>query len=410
MRSGPARTENLNVVVVDPGLMELGGHHAGLASSLADDIESGKKARLTFISHVELDRRLINRFKQSNIRLFTHFKTNFYDVMTASSSLSKLDKPIAYLAKEYESAFQLVSAMGAVGCVVLIPCIAWQHAIALNIAMIRLKANLGKQQALNFKIAACAMFNPGVSADYSVLDDALYFNNQLAFSWLKKHKECLVYASDFELSSVFHFLLRQDTAFPVHPSYLVNWSEFRTVIKQAKRDPNCIILYSGDAKKEKGFCELPNVISACLKSYPEKRLIVQYTVNWPMSELDSTIAELEKLSKAHSQICLHKDYWEVDTLLRYFAEASAIALLYNTSAYQNKSSGMLWLAAFAGLDVWVVGESWLTREAKRLGSEVYIFNVSSHVVKLTQLSQRCSLPSSYAETLFDDTWNWLETL
>ena len=78
-------------------------------------------------------------------------------------------------------------------------------------------------------------------------------------------------------------------------------------------------------------------------------------------------ASLGALAAAHPRrVRLVRRYVDEVELKTLMLGCSGMVFNYQAARYADQTSGVLWQAAAAGLPVWCVGESWLTREARRL--------------------------------------------
>mgnify|MGYP007000236403 CR=1 len=77
------------IVVIDPGMMEAGGHHAALLSTLAsyDDVD---KQNVMLVTHKKLAMPLIAQAEEQKIRVVRHFESNFYENYGSEFSLTSV--------------------------------------------------------------------------------------------------------------------------------------------------------------------------------------------------------------------------------------------------------------------------------------------------------------------------------
>ncbi|MEC8376451.1 MAG: hypothetical protein VX078_16785, partial [Pseudomonadota bacterium] len=97
------------IVVIDPGMMEAGGHHAALLETL---FEAEKEdVNLAVFSHKQLDKNLADKAFSGKIELHKHFETNFYQFYDNGLQLkvSGLQQYIRRLATEYREVFKLLA-------------------------------------------------------------------------------------------------------------------------------------------------------------------------------------------------------------------------------------------------------------------------------------------------------------
>lgn len=315
------------IAVIDPGLMELGGHHAALLHTLASDSIAPS---IHYYCHQAVDKRLIELAVKTNSHITPCFKSNFYGVMDDDSAdnFAAGYANIATLSNEYAHALTLAEGAS----VVFLPCLSWQHLLAFAQAR-----TTSRNKA---KIKACLMFPPGVNHRGELRDGHLATQYKLAIQLaLKANIELFV--SDTALQQGFEALLGKQL--PLHPSYLANWQQLPKGKPQAKNH----LLYFGDAKVEKGFNRLPSIARSVLSdSDPTLSAHIQFNQNWDLPEIDEAKKALEKLVETDQRLTISTDYLGTQQLALLLANASHVYQLYKSSDYLNKSSGLDWWIKF----------------------------------------------------------------
>jgi hypothetical protein len=91
--------------------------------------------------------------------------------------------------------------------------------------------------------------------------------------------------------------------------------------------------------------------------------------------------------------------------------ADSFVFTYHANAYQNKSSGLLWLIAWYQLDIVIPQASWLNRELENLAyPNNKIYNSVSELLSLTMPRDNEALKlNSYGKLLYKPFWKWLLT-
>jgi hypothetical protein len=381
--------------VIDPGLMEAGGHHAALLDTLIVSEHVGFD--ICVKSHVMIDDDLKEKATRFGIKVEPHFNSNFYEHYDDSLFLkiSGMQFFIRQLAFEYGQVLrelQLVSNSEKITC--LYPCLNWEHAAALNLAISLLPKNM---PTISHKI--CCMFKPMAEGS----EGSVHY--RLAFSQLSRNNGVQLYASDWETREYY-----ADLGIPIvgfHPCYLLPWQSLLPT-KSTQPDIPHFLLYMGDAKLNKGFDSLPALVERYLDEYlGNVRLTIQYTLAWENPELKAAINKLELLSKRHHQLELHKHFWPTSELVKVINSVTAIVCTYDADVYQKKSSGLAWLAAFFNKSVILQGESWLSREFERL-RHPYIVNPSRKQAYFENADVRLE-ESDYYKALFSDFFTWLQS-
>ena len=380
------------IYVIDPGLMEAGGHHAALIEAL---ISSGNLvAKLTVVSHQNLNRDLTLSLGRAGIELWRHFSSNFYQFYDdgLDLKLSGIQGYIRGLAWQYIQVLNKIDSEPASKSevVCLYPSLNWEHASALNIAMLYC-ANHNK----NITHKICCMFKPDKECTIS------NFHYQMAFTPLAQRKGVMLFASDWETHAYYKSLKVPISG--IHPCYLLPWQQI-AVSKSVINEMPKVLLYMGDAKQNKGFLLVPFMVKQLLNDYHFKvQLVVHYTLAWETPELLQTADELEQLAQEYSQLQVISKFWSTEEVINCMTECDKIVCSYEPGEYMHKSSGLIWLAAFFQLPVLLRGKSWLTRECERLGVP---YAIGSSFIS-TPLSNSKDINTSYSKTLFTDLVEWL---
>lgn len=384
-----------SVFVIDPGMMEAGGHHAALLETLIHS--KSDDALVSVLTHKQLDNDLETKAKNSGIQVLRFFSTNFYQHYEDSLDLhlSGTQHYIRLLAWEYACAIKLVAESGPEKDIVCFyPCLNWEHASAISLAL----TMNGEQY--NFTHKVCCMFKPLKIDPQSEL---LY---KYAFGKLAKHSNVKLFASDWETREYYEELGINIQGF--HPCYLLPWTRLN---KQKTISPEIphFLLHMGDAKKNKGFLRLPEVIVEAIAKFKGKvKLTVQYTLAWDYPELEPVISTLKRLEKEYpAQLQVHTNFWSKDELQSVITTLSGVVCTYDSHSYQNKSSGLAWLCAYYYLPIIFIGQQtfWMHREMDRLGMTYYrsIDTFTDNVGEIPMLVS-CN---SYYGSLFEDCLTWV---
>lgn len=387
-------------MVIDPGMMEAGGHHAALLSTFLS-YEEICSLKVTFVTHEQLDGNLYEELIQNDIAVVRHFTSNFYENYGSCLSLGtkKIQRYVRKLAIEYIAIFKHLFHQHnhSVPSIFFYPCLNWEHASALSLAMEYIKhQSIGSKATQTHKI--CCMFTPN-NMEYDNLQHLFYKH---AFFGLGT-KPCVeLFASDYETKQYYENL---DIPIQgIHPCYLLPWGQVENKKSVDKSRPK-LLLYLGDAKKDKGFNSLPELITKLLQDYGYNvTLVVQYTLAWDYPELRESVTALEALASKHKQVELYKNYWSTRELIAELREIDTIYCTYCTETYKNKSSGLAWLACFFNIPVVLNGECWLSREFQRL-NHVYLYNEKEARSSCTSYNQ--IVVPNYFDSLFVDLVSWL---
>lgn len=405
----------LKIVIPDPGLREYGGHHPAMINSIANT-----QAVIKGDIHLEVycnqacsnDFIVASQSKQVTIK--KHFNTDFYQYFYQSPKLITLNSYIKQLSKEYLCVFEQYSASeenGKIRTLFLYHTLNGEHAIALASAIfIYNKHNIKPLQHCVF-----LMFSPIKHNEYDQFNVRYFLNFKLGFSLLIKQKNVQYYAGEEELQQHYQYLLNSNPLkkakqkIAIHPCGLL--SQNNRKLKKSKT----LILFTGDAKVNKGFLSLPSLVEQIIQNIPEQGIefIIQYTITNDGKALKQVDEQLQSLAKLDSRINLTTRFWSHTELHENFSKASSIVFNYDSEIYKNQSSGVLWLAASHNLHMVFLTTNWLSREAKKLGceySECSKENLSQKICKtfvhktdkLGKISK-----NNYRKQLFQDIGEWL---
>jgi hypothetical protein len=384
-----------SVFVIDPGMMEAGGHHAALLSTLIAT-ESIVDTEITIFGHMALDKLLAQQAIDHGITVKCHFSSNFYEHYSDGIELkiSGIQSYIRQLAGEYYQAIQkILLHIGDNPAVCFYPCLNWEHANALSLAL-----KLIGSDNLHISHKVCCMFMPS-KANETIA--RLYY--QMAFGQLGNIPRVTLFASDSETLDYYQRLNLAIVG--VHPCYLLPWQNFAIQPKKHNTFPQ-LLLYMGDAKVDKGFLLLPSLVEDLLQAYDfQISLTIQYTLAWEYPALTEAICELNALAKKYHQLKLINEFLPTPQLIEMLNSVDTIVCTYEPSVYQTKSSGLAWLACFCNIPVVVREDCWLTREFTRLQ---HSFTVDASLTKFTIQTPTAKRETDYFNCLFNELLVWLQ--
>ena len=352
------------IIVIDPALMAAGGHHAGFAAMAASSLSRQKEVDVEFISHKNIDETIRAQLEQAHCEVRADFSINFYEYFDQPVSVADIQPYILQVTKEYIAAIQSSTKFHVSSEIIFFyPSLTWEQAYCLALALTYLTS------ALTAKHIVCAMFNPAIDFRGKTTNRTKKLNYTLAFKALDKHKSVQLYASDQELASSYAGLLDQVKPLPIHPCYLADWSNLNNdnyVIKQ-QGEPLKVALYMGDAKENKGFLLLPRIAS---KMLADKTLDIVLTVQYTLAWADETVREVAEkivlIAREDKRLVVTERFLSDSELHNHLEHTDLFIFTYEPEAYQDKSSGLLWLIGWYKTSVYFLNATWLSREAQRL--------------------------------------------
>jgi hypothetical protein len=125
------------------------------------------------------------------------------------------------------------------------------------------------------------------------------------------------------------------------------------------------ITYLGDARREKGFHFLPQLVATLAHDYLEAgkaRFVVQCNYNIPGGEPEAAIARGELEAWPPPAVTLFKEPLTSEEYKDLLLSADINLLLYDRGNYYARSSGILIESLAAGIPVIVPANTWLSRQ------------------------------------------------
>ena len=387
-------TSRNRLIVLDPALGPNGGHHVALRDRVYRSLVAGEfPGAVDFYGNRKLSGDLGDRIKPDNFRIFPFFCTEFYHFYTEKASLAAANHYIAVLGDEYLAALlRIIDEFSPIKelenseidkeseferLLIFYPAMQWEHLMALHYALREID---GTTSGPRLEHRVCLMYNPGRDYSGEVINTSEWLSYKLACKPLLVYENVRLYASDYELANHFGRLLELNEPLPLHPQYLaeMNKVEFKPL---AKSYGQRIGLYFGDAKIEKGFARLPGLIKKMLPSIGNAdQIIVQYVSSGNCPRILAAEKKMKEMSAKESRIKLIPKYLSLERLQSTLTSLDVFVFSYDLEHYRNKSSGFLWMLVDKPCVLVFLGESWLSREASRLG-------LASHVCSVQEFSK-----------------------
>jgi glycosyltransferase involved in cell wall biosynthesis len=143
--------------------------------------------------------------------------------------------------------------------------------------------------------------------------------------------------------------------------------------RRAQGDPVCVT-YLGNARTEKGFHYLPDVVDKLRASHIETgrlRFVLQANANIGMEEAIITSARRRLARYPIHQVELLLRPLTIPEFQRYLLRSDIVLLPYQAEPYRRRSSGILVQALVCGRPVIVPRHTWLADEAPSAAAIVY---------------------------------------
>jgi hypothetical protein len=411
------------LVVLDPGLREQGGHHpAFILALLATHCFTRDNSKLRVFANAEFIPGAVFESSTNAVEYTAFFETDFYRYFYESPHHPELPNFIRRLTAEYLAAMQQVveedcqpGSVKGDSSILFCHALGWEHATALADALFLFKQRTG----ITLRVVVILMFSPYRQTANEQYDSKLYLHYRVAFKGLASCEGVSFFACDHETSKAYeHILARHISIIP---------TPFISARKHRPSKPNKdkkIVLYLGDAKATKGFLALPNLLEEILKQEQNEDLsyIIQYSLTNKSEEFLAVDKKLKTFADLYPNIGVFEAFWSEEQLHDTLASCHALVFNYDSSVYMYQSSGVLWLAAYYNLKMIFLSNNWLAREAARLKSEYILCDPKKIIECLNELSHgdinrqadyaniRPLSGADYHAKLFGDFAEWLSSI
>jgi hypothetical protein len=411
------------LVVLDPGLRETGGHHpAFILALLGTEIFTPNDTKLRVFANTEFAPSAVFNSGTHNIEYTPFFESDFYRYFYESTQHPELPNFIRCLTAEYLSAMKQVTeadcqpgTIKAGSSILLCHALGWEHGTALANALILFK----KQTDITLRIVVILMFSPYRKTANEDYDSQLYLRYRMAFKGLAACDGVSFFACDHETSKAYeHILARHINIIP---------TPFISARKHRPSKPNKnkkVVLYLGDSKATKGFLALPNLLEQIVKLAQNEDVsyLIQYTLTNKSEAFMAVDRKLKIFDDLHLNVSVIDAFWSEEQLHDTLVSCHALVFNYDNSVYMYQSSGVLWLAAYYNLKMIFLSNNWLTREAARLKSEYTLCEPKKIIECLNELSHgdinrktdyakiRPLSEADYHAKLFGDFGKWLSSI
>lgn len=137
--------------------------------------------------------------------------------------------------------------------------------------------------------------------------------------------------------------------------------------RESARGRRHVLLFAGDAKREKGFDQLPMLVPLVCRDHPDWDFTVHANAYGPQSK--DLAPDFEALAAARDR---HRNFrlvtgWLDSETYRDLFDADCALFAYS-DFYASKSSGVLWECISLGIPVVVPDGGWLARECAEWGA------------------------------------------
>lgn len=365
----------LRLRVADPGLRTLSGHNAGALQALA---RAAENQQVEFFCHRAPDPGLQAAAVRLGVRLTPCFSDCFYDAFKSAQKIADVNDLINSLARDYGRLFEELAKTDP-GAVVLHHTMDWPNLIALGVANARQTVDAQSVRHLVF-----LLFDPGADASGRVVDQRRFLNHRMALARLAAQGNVRLFTSCRDYQAAFAAMVPPAYMLSLHPAFYFHAAE-----GASKRGQACsgrlsqpvrgarLALYLGDAKVEKGFCALPELIRMLAPHLDDRsELVIHYNLNDALAsaKVSAGAKAIAKLAENDPRIKVSSSFLDDDALMEIISGSALVFFNYDPQTYANKPSGLLLQACYSRTPVVLIGDSWLAREAERLNPRVRKFD------------------------------------
>jgi glycosyltransferase involved in cell wall biosynthesis len=163
------------------------------------------------------------------------------------------------------------------------------------------------------------------------------------------------------------------------------------------------IVYLGDARREKGYHHLPEVVAALWNDYlgPGKvKFTVQSNFSIPGGEPGILTARLNLEQYPEDRVKLIKEAMDAEGYYQLLAEADLLIIPYDVDSYRYRTSGVFTESLAAGKPVVVPANSWLATQVDKRRARIYdspqdiaqgVIKIIENLDEFTQAASQFSL-------------------
>ncbi|NKF50070.1 hypothetical protein G3R49_05740 [Shewanella sp. WXL01] len=388
------------LIVADPGLTSVSGHHAAVLDVLNCEALLEQNVKVEVWHSKGADETVTKLVEDKKAASKQFFSAAFYNYIFEPARLKDQQRQIKTLVSEYQTLLLLSGDSGRNS--VLFHTMDWYHLWALSLAAKWAFKASGKLP----NIILLLMFNPlNQTSKYHTAP--LY---GIACKVLSGFEQVKIFAGDYETSIEVSSLIGVDRL-PLHPCLVVSDVNVASIESYTSKSKS-LLLYCGDAKANKGFNELPHLLEQLIGRVSsidsgEIELVIHYTNLSSDIELQETEQKLDQIAYKFDKLRLIKGFIPEAQMATLISSSSAMLMNYDEKVYQHKSSGMVWLAAIYNTPLICLTDTWVNREAARLGlSHIHTQPFLLHQA-IEGMFGSGVMPSRYYKNIFRPFSCWL---
>lgn len=173
-----------------------------------------------------------------------------------------------------------------------------------------------------------------------------------------------------------------------------------------KEENNLIhLVYLGDARTEKGYLYLPQIIEQLWAEYfatNKVKITIQSNFNIDNGEIGILATRLKLEQYPEKQVKIIKKAMKAEEYYQLLASADVVIIPYNTNSYYYRTSGVLIESLAVGKPVIVPANSWLATQVDETRAGIYQQpeDISKIIIKVISNLQQ------YQNNAQAFSWNW----
>lgn len=345
----------MRFILLDPGAVTTVGHHFNYLQTL---------------SH-ELDRRGIENVSYAHLGVAEsegklHAKPHFRVSPYATISRDRICGPIENFIAHSEGLFQDLcrlskNVLDDKNIAVCFPSVHWNQIYGIACWL----ATLPKDRRPPVSMLLGHAAGVAIDGDQHVIDKGIAPYYRLGYNRLRnlQYPRLTVAAYGAKLAEEHRFLAGMDIV--QHPLHFAG--EDVVLLPRRPPDGRLKLLYAGDARGNKGFHLLPEILSGIVSATNHIDITVQISGYVSLLGLNSVADRIDVLARKIDRIKLVTGYQDRAAYLEMFNDADIVLLPYQAEAYRSLTSGVLTEALFLGRPLVTPNESFLADQVRQLG-------------------------------------------
>jgi glycosyltransferase involved in cell wall biosynthesis len=351
----------MKFVICDPNLERASGHHWFLDTSIASEAAS-RGISVTLLTH-----RSFTQQQAGPAKVIPAFSHTCYARKSRDPVTGEFDDFRHFNDVLYEDLAALPQELFDVDTLVLFPTVTQKHLYGA----VRWMKDFPAAQAPTFVVYL--MLPSGIeltnlhSDQYSVIDPLAALHYRLAFD-VAKGPGPRVHFFGTGLSHAREFSLLANQQIDSHPVVLSGMSDLAHTPHPADA-PRTALLFMGDAKEDKGFLHLPELVQQLAIQHPDWQFLIHANCNHIWGESKTAHQTLKELAQTLENFEFQDAFISSEEYAGLLSRADLVVTPYSPEEYWRKSSGVAWEAIWCGLPSVVPEKTWLDLEIQLWGSD-----------------------------------------